>query len=176
MSDTFIAHNDKYVASFDKGDLKLDVPNKKVVVVTCMDARIDPATQVGLGLGDAHILRNAGASAREALRSIIVSQRFLGVREVAIIHHTDCGLFSFELDNIEDRIKSEHPGNSGVAQAVDNVDFSALYLYKNLEDSVDGDVKWLKANPLLEEGTVVTGWVQDTTTGKVMVPIPHEPE
>ncbi|KAF8900688.1 carbonic anhydrase [Gymnopilus junonius] len=165
MSETFITHNDKYVASFDKGDLKLDVPNKKLVVVTCMDARIDPATQVGLGLGDAHILRNAGASAKEALRSIILSQRFLGTREVAIIHHTGCGMFTFKTDSLRAQIESEAPGNKTVIRALDSVNFSPAY--KNLDESVEGDVKFLKENPLIIEGTAVTGWVHDTNTGKV---------
>ncbi|KAF8975805.1 carbonic anhydrase, partial [Cyathus striatus] len=79
----FLKKNEAYVAAFDKGHLSLP-PSKKLTVVTCMDARIDPAASLGIELGEAHVIRNAGGSARDALRSIVISQRLLGTREVAI--------------------------------------------------------------------------------------------
>ncbi|KAF8909657.1 carbonic anhydrase [Gymnopilus junonius] len=165
--ETFAAHNDKYITSFDKAtSSSVSLTRSLSLVIACMDARIDPATQIGLDLGDAHILRNGGASAREALRSIIISQRLLGTREVAIIHHTDCGMFTFTNESLRTKVKSEAPGNTAVAHAVNDINFLAAYA--NLDESVEGDVKFLKESSLLAEGTVITGWVHDTATGKVM--------
>lgn len=102
---------------------------------------------------------------REALRSIVISQRLLGTREVAVVHHTDCGQFTFTNESITEKIKSEAPDNPTVAHAVDDVKF--LRHYSNVDDSVAGDVKFLKEHPLVLEGTVITGWVYDVYTGKV---------
>ncbi|PPQ76643.1 hypothetical protein CVT26_013897 [Gymnopilus dilepis] len=163
--ETFAAHNDAFVSTFNQGDLKLTVPNKKLVVITCMDARVDPAAQLGIAIGDAHVLRNGGGSAREALRSILISQRLLGTREIAVFHHTDCGMFTFTNESLSSKIKSESPGDLDVAIAVDEVNFRAAYA--NLDESVAGDVKFLKEHPLVMKDTVVTGWVHETHTGRV---------
>ncbi|CAA7259954.1 unnamed protein product [Cyclocybe aegerita] len=159
----FIPGNELYVSTFDKGHLPLP-PSKKVAVVTCMDARIEPATQLGINLGEAHVIRNAGGSAKEALRSVVISQRLLGTREVAVFHHTDCGMLTFTNEQLHDKVKAEAPGNAAVAAAVDAIDFLP---FSQLEESVKEDVKFLKENPLLLEGTNLTGWVYDVTTGKV---------
>ncbi|KIM40759.1 hypothetical protein M413DRAFT_446145 [Hebeloma cylindrosporum] len=159
----FVPNNEKYVSSFDKGHLALP-PARHLTVVTCMDARIEPASQLGINLGDAHVIRNAGGSTKEALRSIVISQRLLGTREVAVFHHTGCGMLTFTNEHLRDKVKSEAPGNEVVAKAVDSIDFLP---FPQLEESVKADVKFLKENPLLLEGTTVTGWTYDVTTGKI---------
>lgn len=79
--------NEAYASSFTSGHLALP-PAKKYLVLTCMDARIDPASAFGIGLGDAHVIRNAGASAKDAIRSIVISEQLLGTREIVLVKHT----------------------------------------------------------------------------------------
>src|SRR5579872_3386113 len=87
-----LAANARYAAAFTKGDLPTP-PGRKVAVLTCMDARLDPAKFLGLEEGDAHVIRNAGGRASaDALRSLIISQQLLGTQEVVVIHHTECGM------------------------------------------------------------------------------------
>ena len=80
--------------TFDRGDLPMP-PARRLAIVTCMDARIIPSRALGLEEGDAHVIRNAGGRARDALRSLVISQRLLGTNEIAVIHHTDCGMLTF---------------------------------------------------------------------------------
>ncbi|KAG2023113.1 carbonic anhydrase [Coprinopsis cinerea AmutBmut pab1-1] len=161
--ESFAANNAAYVAAFDKGHLPLP-PAKKYTVVTCMDARIEPASQLGIDLGDAHVIRNAGGSAKEALRSIVISQRLLGTREVAVFHHTDCGMLTFTTPQLQDIVKDAAPGNDAVASAVDKIDFLEI---SDVEGSVKSDVKFLQENPLVLPETKITGWTYDVRSGKV---------
>src|SRR5580658_9695367 len=90
-----LANNASYATGFDKGNLALP-PAKKVAVLACMDARLDPAKVLGLQEGDAHVIRNAGGVASDdALRSLVISQRLLGTEEIVLIHHTECGMETF---------------------------------------------------------------------------------
>ena len=103
-----LANNAGYVAGFTKGDLPLP-PAKKVAVLACMDARLDPAKALGLQEGDAHVIRNAGGVASEdALRSLVISQRLLGTEEIILVHHTDCGMETFSDDEVKDQILGRH--------------------------------------------------------------------
>ncbi|KAF8805588.1 carbonic anhydrase [Phlegmacium glaucopus] len=158
-----ILKNERYASTFDKGNLPLP-PSKKLVVVTCMDARIDPAAQLQINLGEAHVIRNAGGSAKEALRSIVISQRLLGTTEVAVFHHTNCGMLTFTNDDIRQKVKAEEPGNIAVAEAIDKIDFLT---FPNLKESVQDDIHYLKESKLLKEGTHLSGWIYDVTTGKI---------
>jgi len=101
---------------------------------------------------------------KEALRSVVISQRLLGTREVAVFHHTGCGMLTFTNEHLREKVKSEAPGNEVVANAVNNIDFLP---FPQLEESVKADVKFLKENPLVLEDTTLTGWIYDVTTGKV---------
>ena len=89
-TDELLIANQEYARTFDRGELPMR--RRHLAIVTCMDARILPSRAFGLQEGDAHVIRNAGGRAREALRSLIISQRLLGTREVAVVHHTDCGM------------------------------------------------------------------------------------
>lgn len=154
--------NREYAASFDKGHLPIP-PSKKLLIVTCMDARVDPAASLGLELGDAHVVRNAGGVVKEAIRNIVISQRLLGTRSIAVFHHTDCGMLTFSTGQLRDIVKQQDSSHQ-VAEAVDKIDFLE---FDNLEESVKRDVQFLKDHPLVLKETVVTGWVYNVTDGKV---------
>ena len=103
-TDELVANNEEYAASFDKADLPLP-PGKKVAVLACMDARLQVYEVLGLEVGDAHIIRNAGGVVTDdAIRSLAISQRLLGTEEIVLIHHTDCGMLTFT----DDKFKAEH--------------------------------------------------------------------
>lgn len=160
----FAKANEAYVATFDdKGALPLP-PAKKLIVVTCMDARLLPEAHLGLHEGDAHVIRNAGGVAADAIRSIVISQRLLGTREIAIFHHTDCGMLTFETEHLRDIIKSSSPGDDEVAKLVNDLHF---HEFNDLEGAVKKDVAFLKSHPLLLKETKVTGWLYAVETGKI---------
>ncbi|PIL30956.1 hypothetical protein GSI_07125 [Ganoderma sinense ZZ0214-1] len=159
----FTKHNEVYVAGFgDKGNLPLP-PSKKLLIVTCMDARINVYAELGIQEGEAHIVRNAGGSAKEALRSIIISQRLLGTREIAVFHHTGCGMVTFNTPQLRALVKDADPANAALG-AVDKIDFLE---FQGLEESVKEDVKFLQENPLVLPETKITGWVYEVETGKI---------
>lgn len=148
--------NEAYVSQFAKGDLALP-PAKKVLVLVCMDARIDPAKALGLNEGDAHVVRNAGGRATDGLRSVIISQRLLGTREIVVIHHTDCGMLTFNDDVLREKVKKETNAN---------VDHFAFLAFNDLKQSVLDDVKFLKNSPLVLD-VPITGYIYDVKTGKI---------
>src|SRR3989441_13374934 len=103
----FTGANERYAATFQKGNLPLP-PARKVAVLACMDARLDPARVLGLEEGDAHVIRNAGGVVTEdAIRSLTISQRLLGTEEIVLIHHTDCGMLTFKDDELRERLERE---------------------------------------------------------------------
>ncbi|GJN67782.1 carbonic anhydrase [Purpureocillium lilacinum] len=152
----FEAANQKYAASFAKGGLPLP-PGRKVAVVACMDARLDPAKILGLEEGDAHVIRNAGGRTIEALRSIIISQQLLGTREIAIVHHTDCGMLTFSDEDLRSKVRSE---------LAENVDHFAFLPFSDLKASVQDDIQILKKSPLVLD-VPITGYIYDVKTGKI---------
>jgi len=95
IQQNLISGNEKYASAFNQGNLALP-PAKQYLVLTCMDARIDPAAAFGIELGDAHVIRNAGALASDALRSIVISQQLLGTKEILLVKHTGCGMLTFQ--------------------------------------------------------------------------------
>jgi carbonic anhydrase len=153
-----LAANERYAQHFTKGDLPMP-PGRQVAILTCMDARLDPAKFLGLQEGDAHVIRNAGGRASaDALRSLVISQRLLGTREVVVIHHTDCGMLTFSNDQLRDRIRQELGAD---ASAIDFLPFS------DLEESVRRDVATLRASPLIPQDIPVSGFVYDVRTGRL---------
>ena len=155
--DEFIQANRKYAQSFSHGDLPTP-PGKRVAILTCMDARMYPEQILGLTIGDAHILRNAGGRASEdAIRSLVISQRLLGTMEVVVIHHTDCGLMKFTNGELSTKIKEE----LGIETNLDFLPFS------NLEISVREDVEILRQCPLIPKNFPVSGAIYDVRTGKL---------
>jgi carbonic anhydrase len=151
-----IANNASYVASFDKGDLPLP-PAKKVAVLACMDARLDPAKALGLEEGDAHVIRNAGGVASDdALRSLVISQRLLGTEEIILIHHTDCGMETFTDDAVKDQILAD----TGLRPSF------ALEAFPKAEDDVKQTAARIKANPFIPQKNV-RGFVYEVETGRL---------
>ncbi len=154
-TDEFIQANIGYSAAFTLGQLPLP-PARRVAVVTCMDARLIPSKALGLAEGDAHVIRNAGGLARDALRSLVISQQLLGTREIVVIHHTDCGMLTFTNAELQEKVRAELGAD---ASAIDFQPFT------DLQQSVVNDVTFLRESPLLLEGTPVRGFVYDVHTG-----------
>ncbi|KAK7428331.1 hypothetical protein QQZ08_005228 [Neonectria magnoliae] len=152
----FEAANQKYAAQFNKGNLPLP-PGRKVAVVACMDARLDPAKALGLEEGDAHVIRNAGGRAIDAVRSLIISQQLLGTREIVIVHHTDCGMLTFSDVEIKAKIRDE---------LKEDAEHIAFLPFGDVKQSVLDDIAIVKKNPLLLD-VPVTGYIYDVKTGKI---------
>ncbi|KAF2651142.1 carbonic anhydrase [Lophiostoma macrostomum CBS 122681] len=151
--------NPSYAANFTQGDLALP-PAQKYVVLTCMDARIDPTRAFNIPLGAAHVIRNAGASARDGFRSLVISQQLLGTVEVLVVKHTGCGMLTFTNAAAKDVVK-KNKGDEALKE-VEDLDFLP---FPDLEDAVKEDVEWLKGKKL-EEGVTISGWVYEVETGK----------
>ncbi len=156
VTDTLIANNDSYAATFDKGDLALP-PAKKVAVLACMDARLDPARVLGLEEGDAHVIRNAGGVASEdALRSLVISQRLLGTEEIVLIHHTDCGMETFSDDEVKDQILAD----TGIRPAF------SLEAFPKADDDVRQTAARIRANPFIPRKQI-RGFVYEVESGRL---------
>ena len=157
VTEELVAANAGYATGFTKGDLPLP-PARKVAVVTCMDSRLIPSRALGLEEGDAHVIRNAGGLARDALRSLVISQQLLGTREIVVIHHTECGMLTFTNEQLQSKVRKELGAD---ASAMDFRPFA------DLKQSVVDDVTFLRESPLLLEGVPVRGFVYDVHTGRI---------
>ena len=150
--------NERYAADFAKGDLPAP-PARRLAVLTCMDARLDPAKALGLAEGDAHVIRNAGGRASDdALRSLVISQQLLGTREVLVIHHTDCGMLTFTNEQLRAKLARDLNAD---ASGIDFLPFS------DLEESVRQDVATIRSSPLIPDDIPVRGFVYDVRTGRL---------
>jgi len=127
-----------------------------------MDARIDPAQAFGIALGDAHVVRNAGASAREGLRSVVISQQLLGTREVLVVKHTGCGMLTFSNEDARGIVaKNLGPAAAAELAALDFLPFP------DLEQAVRDDVAFLTKSAAVPADVAISGWVYEVETGKV---------
>ncbi|MDP9425401.1 MAG: carbonic anhydrase, partial [Actinomycetota bacterium] len=146
--DEFKQANEQYAARFEGGDLPIP-PARKVAVVTCMDARLHPEQFLGLQLGDAHVIRNAGGRVSEdAIRSLVISERLLGTEEIVVVHHTECGMMTFQNEDLAAKIKED----LGVdASGRDFLTFSSL------EESLREDVEKVRASDLIPDDISVYG-------------------
>jgi carbonic anhydrase len=151
----FLQANERYAATFRKGHLPMP-PARKVAVVACMDARLDPARVLGLEEGDAHVIRNAGGRAEDALRSLIISQQLLGTREVVIVHHTDCGMMTFTDPQLRQKLRHELDQDTEIP----------FFSFDDLDQSVRDDIGALRRSPLLLE-VPVRGFVYDVKAGRL---------
>ncbi|HCF99414.1 MAG TPA: carbonate dehydratase [Chloroflexi bacterium] len=158
VTDEVLAANRQYADDFDRGDLPMP-PARHLAVVTCMDARLHPEKFLGLDVGDAHMIRNAGGRVSDdALRSLVISSRLLGTNEYVVIHHTDCGMLTFTNDDLRQKIKHEAGAD---ASGIDFLPFS------DLEQSVRDDMKRIKEDAFVPKGTPVRGFVYDVRTGRL---------
>src|SRR5437763_9774215 len=154
----FLKANETYAANFQKGDLAMP-PARHVAVLPCMDARIDPARALGLGIGDAHVIRNAGGRASDdAVRSLIISSRLLGTREFVVVHHTDCGMLTFSNADLRAKLADEAGTD---ASDIDFLPFS------DLAQSVRDDVHKILDTPHLDDSIEVSGHIYDVHTGRL---------
>ena len=158
-TDDLLQNNERFVATFDQGDLEAH-PVRPVVLVTCMDARIDPALALGLVPGDAHVLRNAGGLVTDdVVRSLTISQHALGTREVMVVQHTNCGMHGLDENALALRI-----GAAAGIPPDTNVRFGA---FTDLDTSVRASVARLQASSLLLHRDRIRGFVYDVDTGRV---------
>ena len=130
--------------------------------VTCMDARIDPAAAYGINLGDAHVIRNAGGNARDALRSLVISEQLLGTNEILLVKHTGCGMLTFKNEDAH-AVVEKNLGPAG-KQELAGLDFQP---FPDLEQGVKDDVAYLKGSKAILDSVTISGWVYEVETGKV---------
>ncbi len=157
MIEELLLNNRRYADNFDKGDLPLP-PARKLAIVACMDARLDPHRVLGLEEGDAHVIRNAGGVVSDdVIRSLVISQRLLGTREIALIHHTDCGMLTFRDDEIKDGIEAD----TGLRPAF------ALEAFRDLEQNVRQSMSRIHASPFIPHKDQVRGFIYDCATGRL---------
>jgi carbonic anhydrase len=160
-ADELLRANTEWAAAFDRGGTPLP-PKRRLAIVTCMDARILPSKVLGLEVGDAHIIRNAGGRASDALRSLVISQRLAGTTEVVVMHHTDCASLMFDNDSLRAQVESDLGAEAG-AQAAE-IDFLP---FPDLDQSVRDDVAFLRSSPLIPRTTLIRGFIYDVRTGKL---------
>jgi len=177
LQDEVLDANASYVELFgDKGSLPLP-PGRHFAILTCMDARLDPAKYAGLAEGDAHVIRNAGGRASDdAIRSLVISYKLLGTREWFIIHHTDCGMELFTDDIIRDLLSHSletatvdasgwHDVGSGPgSRAGDAVDWLTI---GDQSGAVVEDVRRVRSHPMVPKTIPIYGYVYDVKTGKL---------
>ena len=156
--ENFLKANQAYVELH--GDLHLSIkPKTKVAIVTCMDSRLHVAPALGLALGDAHILRNAGGRVTEdMIRSLVISQQRMGTREIVVLHHTDCGAQTFNNEDFQEHLKCE------LGVDVSGQDFLP---FQDIDESVREDMKLLRECPLIPDDVIISGAVYDVDTGSM---------
>jgi carbonic anhydrase len=153
--DEFVKNAEAYSESFTKGDLPLP-PAKKVAVVACMDARLNPYGLLGLSEGDAHVIRNAGGVITDdEIRSLAISQRLLGTEEIMLIHHTGCGMLTFSDDDFRQQVMED----TGVKPEW------AAEAFSDLDGDVRQSIARIKASPFIPRKDNVRGFVYDVETG-----------
>ncbi len=170
--------NEKYVSSFgSKGELGVP-PARKFAVLTCMDARLDPAQFAGLAEGDAHVIRNAGGRASDdAIRSLVISYKLLGTKEWFVIHHSDCGMLTFSNEIMRGLLSQsletagiengawKDPGRGGGSTAGDYIEWLT---FKDETGSVIADINRIRKHPLVPATIPIYGYIYDVHTGRLM--------
>jgi len=155
VTDDLLANAERYAQAFDQGDLPMP-PAKRVAVLACMDARLNPYGLLGLRDGDAHIIRNAGGVVTDdEIRSLAISQRLLGTEEIILIHHTDCGMLTFTDDEFRRQIQDE----TGVEPEW------AAEAFDDLEEDLRQSIARIKASPFIPRKDHVRGFIYDVNTG-----------
>jgi carbonic anhydrase len=152
--DEVTAANERYASGFAKGELPMP-PGRRFAVVTCMDARLDPAGFLGLEEGDAHVIRNAGGLVNdETVRSLLISHHLLGTQEAVVIGHTDCGMLTFTNADVHEKLGPQSEG----------IDFQP---FPDVAERVRQSVETIRSNPLLPDSFEATGFVYDIRSGRI---------
>ena len=154
-TDELVAANATYAANFNDGALTAP-PSRGVAILACMDARLDPAEILGLANGDAHVIRNAGGVVTDdAIRSLVISQRLLGTREIVLLHHTDCGMVTFT----DDEVKAQITADVGIRPHF------AFEAFPDATEDVRQSIARLTANPFLLHTDNIRGFVYNVADG-----------
>jgi carbonic anhydrase len=157
VTEELLQNNAAYAESFEKGSLP-PPPAREVAVVACMDARLDVHKILGLEEGDAHVIRNAGGVITDdEVRSLTISQRLLGTREVILIHHTDCGMLTFSDDEFKAQIHEE----------VGMKPHFSMESFSDLEEDVRQSVARIQASPFIPHKQTVRGFIYEVETGRL---------
>ena len=173
-----LAANQSYVANFgDKGKLPMP-PGRRFAILTCMDARLDPAKYAGLAEGDAHVIRNAGGRASDdAIRSLVISYKLLGTQEWFVVHHTNCGMETFTDEIMRDLLGSSlktasvdatgwHDSGDGPGSPEGHyIDWLTI---KDQATSVTADVQRIRNHPLVPKSIPIYGYIYDVTSGELV--------
>jgi carbonic anhydrase len=155
VTDELLANAERYAADFDQGDLPLP-PGRKIAVLACMDARLNPYGLLGLREGDAHVIRNAGGVVTDdEIRSLSISQRLLGTEEILLIHHTDCGMLTFTDDAFKRGIQEE----TGIKPEW------AAEAFADIDEDVRQSIARIQASPFIPHKDSVRGFVYDVHEG-----------
>jgi carbonic anhydrase len=158
LRDEILTHNAAYASRFENGHLEA-TPARRFAVVTCMDARLDPAKFLGLAEGDAHVIRNAGAIVTDdVLRSLVISHWLLGTQQAIVVAHRECGMLTFTNEELQQKLAD----NAGSGAA--DVDFQP---FRDLEESVRSSVRRIRASALLPESFAAAGFVYDPRNGRL---------
>ena len=176
--DEVLKANEAYSSNFGaKADLPMP-PGRRFAVLTCMDARLDPAKFAGLSEGDAHVIRNAGGRASDdAIRSLVISYKLLGTREWFVIHHTDCGMETFTDEIIRGllaksletaSVDSNGWHDTGAGPGSNEGDYIDFLTIRNQEESVLADVLRIRNHPLVPSSIPIYGYVYDVKSGKLI--------
>jgi carbonic anhydrase len=156
-TDELLKNAEKHAESFDKGDLAMP-PAKKVAILACMDARVNPYPIFGLELGDAHVIRNAGGVVTDdEIRSLAISQRLLGTEEIILMHHTDCGMLTFNDEDFRRQIQEE----TGIKPA-----WSAE-AFDDLEADVRQSINRIKSSPFIPKKDSIRGFIYEVESGSL---------
>jgi carbonic anhydrase len=156
-TDHLLQNAETYAASFDKGDLPLP-PARKVAVLACMDARVNPYGILGLQEGDAHVIRNAGGVVTDdEIRSLAISQRLLGTEEIILIHHTDCGMLTFT----DDEFKRSVQDDTGIKPEW------AVETFPDLDEDVRQSIARINASPFIPNKDSIRGFVYEVESGRL---------
>lgn len=170
--------NEEYVGDFgEKGNLAMP-PKRKFAILTCMDARLDPAKFSGLAEGDAHVIRNAGGRASDdAIRSLVISYKLLGTKEWFVIHHTNCGMETFTNDIIRDLLENsletavldgENWKDVGDGPGSRTGEFVEFLTIDDLEQSVIDDVERIRSHSLVPKSIPIHGYIYDVKSGRLI--------
>jgi carbonic anhydrase len=155
--DELVANAEEYAERFDRGDLPLP-PAKRIAVVACMDARLNPYGLLGLREGDAHVIRNAGGVVTDdEIRSLAISQRLLGTEEIMLIHHTDCGMLTFADDDFRRQVQDD----TGIKPEW------AAETFVDLDEDVRQSIARIEASPFIPHKDQIRGFVYDVHTGRL---------
>lgn len=157
-TDELLANNDSYAASFgDRAELPAP-PGRGVAILTCMDARLNVYAMLGLREGDAHVIRNAGGVVTDdAIRSLAISQRLLGTREIVLIHHTGCGMLTFT----DDEFKRQVEHDTGVRPPW------AAEAFPDVDDDVRQSIERVRVSPFIPHKDALRGFVYEVETGRL---------